>query len=107
VRFRKIGGNLYAVELIGHDLYMYGYMQILSADGSKVFVHFPKCETFKTARIEKLGVKFEKENNKAVGCYVPSIEVLGTLIKNYINDPKNAKTIESSKGDGTFIVITK
>jgi hypothetical protein len=115
VRFRKIADSLYAAsrpmivrstgELMG---YQYGYMRVLSADGSKVFIHWPDCKAFEASDIEKLGVKIEKENDEsAPECHVPSIEVLGTLIQHYISDPKNVDTIKSREEDGTFIIVAK
>jgi hypothetical protein len=115
VRFRKIADSLYAAsrpmivqstgELTG---YQYGYMRVLSADGSKVFIHWPDCKAFEASDIEKMGVKIEKENDEsAPQCHIPSVEVLGTLIRNYISDPKNAETIKSSEEDGTFMIVAK
>ncbi len=115
VRFRKIADHLYAAsrpmivqstgELMG---YQYGYMRVLSADGSKVFIHWPDCKAFEASDVEKLGVKIEKENDEsAPECQIPSVEVLGTLITHYISDPKNAETIKSREEDGTFVIIAK
>jgi hypothetical protein len=114
MRFKKIADNLYAVsqpmivketgELKG---YQYGYMQV-AADGSKFVIQWPDCNAFEAADMEKMGVKIEKDNDGAPSkCHIPSIEVLGTLLKNYIADPKNAERIKSREEDGTFYIITK
>jgi hypothetical protein len=115
MRFRKIGDNLYAAarpmivqstgELAG---YQYGYMRVLSADGSKVSIHWPDCKAFEASDIQKIGVKIEKDNDEsAPQCHIPSVEVLGTLIKNYVADPRNAETIKAREDDGTFLITTK
>jgi hypothetical protein len=114
LRFKKIAGNLYAAarpmivqstgELTG---YQYGYIQI-SADGTRVFIHWPDCKAFEAANVEKMGVRIEKEDSDTLKeCHIPSIEVLGTLINSYINDPKNAEHIKSREDDSTFRIIKK
>jgi hypothetical protein len=114
VRFKKIAGNLYAASrpLIVQSTgkltgYQYGYMQV-SAGGSRVFIHWPDCRAFDAAEIGKMGVEIVNEDDQTVAeCHIPSVEVLGTLIKNYINDPANAETIKSRKDDSTFVIIVK
>jgi hypothetical protein len=112
--FKKIADNLYAVsqpmivketgELRG---YQYGYMQ-LAADGSKVVIEWPHCNAFVAADIEKMGVKIEKEEDGTLAkCDIPSVDVLATLLMNYMNNPQNAERIKSREDDGTFYIITK
>ncbi len=114
LRFKKIADNLYAVsqpmtvkETGALRGYQYGYMQV-AADGSKFVIQWPDCNAFEAADIEKMGVKIEKEEDGTPAkCHIPSIDVLGTLLKNYIDDPKNAERIKSREEDGTFIIIMK
>jgi hypothetical protein len=112
--FKKIADHIYAVsrpmivketgELKG---YQYGYVQI-AADGRKIVFHWPDCKSFDAVEIEKMGVKIERENDGGlVSCNVPSVEVLSTLLTNYMNDPNNAEGIKSSEEDGTFYVTTR
>jgi hypothetical protein len=114
LRFKKVADNLYAVsrplvvqstgELTG---YHYGYMQ-MSGSGSRLFIHWPDCKAFDAAAIEKMGVEIEKDHADAVTeCHVPSLDVLETLIKSYIDDPKNIETIKSREDDSTFHIMTK
>jgi hypothetical protein len=114
LHFKKIADNLYAVSqpMIVKDTgalrgYQYGYMQ-LAADGSKIVIQWPDCKAFDAADIEKMGVKIEKEEDGTLAkCHIPSLEVLATLLRNYIDDPKNAERIKSREEDGTFYIITK
>jgi hypothetical protein len=112
--FKKIADNLYAAsrpmvvketgEIRG---YQYGYMQV-AGGGTKIFVHWPDCKEFDAAGVEKMGVKIEKEEDGTlVKCHIPSVEVLGTLLRNYIDDPKNAERIKSREDDGTFYIVMK
>jgi hypothetical protein len=114
LRFKKIADNLYAASqpMIAKETgklkgYQYGYMQV-AADGGKIVIQWPDCNAFETAEIEKMGVKIEKEEDGTPAkCHIPSVEVLGTIFRNYIDNPKNAEWIKSREEDGTFIIITK
>jgi hypothetical protein len=114
LHFKKIADNLYAVSqpMIVKETgalrgYRYGYMQV-AADGSKIVFQWPDCKEFEAADVEKMGVKIEKEEDGTLAkCHIPSVEVLGTLLRNYIDDPKNAEQIKSREEDGTFNIITK
>jgi hypothetical protein len=112
--FKKIADNLYAVSqpMIVKETgalrgYQYGYMQ-LASDGSKIHIHWPDCNEFDGADMEKMGVKIETEEDRGlVKCHIPSVEVLATLLRKYIDDPKNAERIKSREDDGTYFIITK
>jgi hypothetical protein len=112
LRFKRIADNLYAVSqpmiekktgtLSG---YQYGYMR-LADDGGKIVIQWPECTEFDPYEIEKMGVRIEKQRRVNI-CHIPSVEVLATVLKNYIDDPKSAEAIKLREQDGTFDIITK
>jgi hypothetical protein len=114
LHFKKIADNLYAVSqpMIVKETgalrgYQYGYVQV-AADGSKIVIQWPDCKEFEVADIEKMGVKIEKEEDGTPAkCHIPSIEVLATILRNYIDDPKNVERIKSHEENGTFYIIAK
>jgi hypothetical protein len=109
--FKKIADNLYAVSqpMIAKETgalrgYQYGYMRV-AADGGKIVLQWPSCKAFDAADVEKMGVKIDQEEiGRVAECHVPSVEVLATLLRNYIDDPKNAESIKSGEQDALYII---
>jgi hypothetical protein len=107
--FKKITDNIYAISrpIIEDNAlrgYIYGYLRII--DAGKVTVHWPDCETLDPDRIKALGVEVTKDG-VTTSCEIPSIDALMTLLRNYLDDPKNAETIQSHETESTFRITAK
>jgi hypothetical protein len=109
--FKKIADNIYAVSraMIEKETgtlkgYQYGYMRIAE---NKIVFQWPDCAAFDADDVKKLGVEITKEDGSVTSCRIPSVEVLGALLMNYMDDPKNAERIKSREEDNTFFMITK
>jgi hypothetical protein len=102
LRFKKIGDNLYASSRPESDStgaiaqYVYGYMRVI--DGNRIAFRELNCQDFAPADVTKLGVEvIETGDFRPYLCAVPSLEVLEVLIRNYLNDPRNADAIKASE----------
>jgi hypothetical protein len=114
--FKKISDNTYAYSRreIDKDTgaiqrYAYGYMRIL--DGNKIANHEPECSDFDPSEVKKLGVEIIEKNINddfsSSSCNIPSVEVLETLLRSYLNDPKNEEKIKYNENQSSMTIITK
>jgi hypothetical protein len=113
--FKKIAENIYAYSrreidketgTINH--YAYGYVRVL--EGDKIATYEPYCTDFHRTELEKLGVEIIKPDGDTwtpALCKIPSVEVLETLLRSYLNDPKNAEKIKDNDDQSTMHITTK
>jgi hypothetical protein len=114
--FKRITDNTYAYSRreIDKDTgairrYVYGYMRIL--DGNKIANHEPSCSDFDPSEVKKLGVEIIEKNIdddlSSSSCNIPSVEVLETLLRSYLSDPKNEEKIKYNENQSTMTIIVK
>jgi hypothetical protein len=114
--FKRISDNTYAYSRreIDKDTgavqrYVYGYMRII--DGNKLANREPACSGFDPAELRKLGVEIAEAdlNDKfsSTSCSIPSVDVLETLLRSYLDDPKNAEKLKYDEGESALTIISK
>jgi hypothetical protein len=60
--------------------------------------------------LKKLGVEITKPGGDTwtpALCKIPSVEVLESLLRSYLNDPKNAEKIKDSDDQSTMRITSK
>lgn len=93
MRFKRIADNIYASSRpeIDKDTgevsrYIYGYMRVI--DNDRISIYEVRCWDFDPADAKRLGVKVRETGGyRSSLCAIPSVEVLETLITNYLNRP--------------------
>jgi hypothetical protein len=115
VYFKKISDNIYVYSRpeIDKDTgtvhrYVYGFMTII--DDTRVTTHEPDCSDFDPVDLKKRGIEITKTTSDEFtffACHIPSVEVLETVIRNYLNDPKNAEKLKYHENDSAWILTAK
>jgi hypothetical protein len=114
--FKKISDNIYIYSRpeIDRDTgtvqrYVYGYMKII--DGTRIAIHEPDCSDFDPADMKKRGVNISRTGSdddfKFLSCHIPSAEVLETVLRNYLNDPRNAEKIKDDETKGALVITAR
>ena len=114
--FKRISDNTYAYSRreIDKDTgavqrYVYGYMRIIN--GNRIANHEPECSDFDPSELKKFGVEITEKNINddlsSSSCNIPSVEVLETLLRNYLNDPKNEEKIKYNENQSTMTITSK
>jgi hypothetical protein len=114
--FKIISENTYAYirRVINKETgtfkhYTYGYMRVI--DSNRIATHEPDCTDFDPAELKKLGVEIIKpdadDRFSSTLCNIPSVEALETLLRSYLNDPKNAEKIKYNEDQSALRITTK
>jgi hypothetical protein len=114
--FKRISDDTYAYSRREVDKetgtvqrHVYGYLRIL--DSSTISNQEPSCSDFDPAEVRKLGVEIVEKNPdddfSSSSCILPSVDVLETLLRKYLNDPKNAEKIKYGETQSAMTVTAK
>jgi hypothetical protein len=73
--------------------------------------HEPNCSDFDPTELKKLSVEIVNHDAddklSPTSCNIPSLEVLETLLRNYLNDPKNAEKIKYNEDQSALRITAK
>jgi hypothetical protein len=93
LRFKRVADNIYASsrpeidkDTGKVDRYVYGYMRVI--DSNRISIYEVLCSDFDPVEAKKLGAEVIEPGGYSPSlCAVPSIEVLESLIRNYLSRP--------------------